>query len=102
MSKVQMIRDMVDMPMSPSSGWRCEKHNREVGGEDKSTHCKGHGIDVKTDNSLRALIMEAARSLGITRFGIGNGYLHLDDGDLMDSKVWPPHRVWDYYPKART
>ncbi len=44
---LQIIRDYIDQPISVSSGYRCVKHNRKVGGKPKSYHLSAMAADIK-------------------------------------------------------
>ena len=35
-------------PLKINSGFRCQKHNKNVGGLDESSHTTGHAIDIST------------------------------------------------------
>jgi uncharacterized protein YcbK (DUF882 family) len=43
--RLQVIRDIVKVPISIDSACRCEKHNKEVGGEPNSYHLYGLAVD---------------------------------------------------------
>lgn len=90
--KLDMIRGNIGRPITITSGYRTEQHNREVGGVDSSSHTKGLAADISCrDNQLRMLIVKRAIDIGINRIGIGKSFVHLDiDPDL------PPWRIWVY------
>ena len=75
-----------------NSGYRCEKHNRKVGGSATSSHLRGHAADVLCKYSRpRYRIISKAISLGIHRIGIGRDFLHLDIDRHKDPEV-----IWLY------
>ena len=43
---LQDIRDHFDKPVKITSGYRCPKHNKEVGGVSNSQHTKGNAADI--------------------------------------------------------
>lgn len=45
---LQPIRDKYGKPLIVSSGFRCEKLNKAVGGAKSSQHCKGEAADIRT------------------------------------------------------
>ncbi len=47
LNKLQELRDEVKKPIIVTSGYRCEKHNKNVGGADKSRHLAGDGADIR-------------------------------------------------------
>ena len=44
---LQPIRDSLEMPVRVTSGYRCEKLNKAIGGSSKSQHVKGEAADVE-------------------------------------------------------
>ena len=47
---IQKIRDFINKPLKITSGYRCEAHNKDVGGVKDSTHTKGQAVDVQATN----------------------------------------------------
>lgn len=45
------LREEYGGPISPSSAYRCPKHNSEVGGAAKSSHVRGEAFDIPTKSS---------------------------------------------------
>lgn len=43
---LQIVRDIVDEPIKINSAYRCESHNRAIGGVPNSQHVKGNASDV--------------------------------------------------------
>ena len=91
----QMVSDIeedVGERLKVSSGYRCEKHNRDVGGSDTSSHLKGLAVDLEIGRSrLRYRVIGAALKRGIHRIGIGKNLLHLDIDRQKDPRV-----IWLY------
>ena len=54
------VREKLGMPIVVNSGYRCEKHNKEVGGVRNSQHLRGEAADIHcADNErLKQLIIE--------------------------------------------
>ena len=54
------VREKLGMPIVVNSGYRCEKHNKDVGGVRKSQHLRGEAADVTCADPprLKALIIE--------------------------------------------
>lgn len=44
---LQPIRDSLEMPIRVTSGYRCEKLNKAIGGSSKSQHVKGQAADIE-------------------------------------------------------
>jgi zinc D-Ala-D-Ala carboxypeptidase len=95
MKKMVEIRKEVNMPFMITSGYRCPSHNNQASSTGfRGPHTTGRALDIAvTGSRMRYLVMEAARRQGITRIGIGKGFIHLDDltaEDGFDEKViWP-------------
>jgi len=89
---LQRIRDKVGEPMPISSGYRCAKHNTDVGGEKNSAHLRGWAVDIaisKKASGLRHKIVYYAMQEGIRRIGIGRNLVHLDmDVTLPSGQMW--------------
>ena len=54
------VREKLGMPIVVNSGYRCEKHNKDVGGVKNSQHLKGEAADVTCSDlkRLKAIIIE--------------------------------------------
>jgi len=83
-SKLQQLRDIVGSPVTITSGYRCEVHNRNVGGAPTSYHLKGEAADI----SCRLRPSEVARiaeSVGFGGIKVYDTFAHVDIG---------PYRRW--------
>ena len=92
---LQMAHDLLPIHkiIIITSGYRCEEHNREVGGKGTSSHLKGLATDIKCENSsYRFLLVGALLKAGFKRIGIGKDFIHVD---LDPDK--PQNIVWNYY-----
>ena len=47
---LQIIRDELQEPIKINSAYRCENHNRKIGGTSKSQHVKGKAADIVVKN----------------------------------------------------
>jgi len=94
-STLQMLNDaraIAGIPFKINSGFRTKSHNAYVGGKEKSSHLYGYAVDIHCTNSRgRAIIIDALRKAGFTRFGIGNTFIHTDNDPDKDANV-----VWLY------
>lgn len=97
MQRVQIIRWLVNEPLTVNSGVRCAEYNQKIGGVPDSEHVPtvnrpGEGIDLKvTDSVLRRKIVFLATILGL-RIGDGPGFIHLGIRSTKPKKV-----LWNYY-----
>ncbi len=83
-------RDIARVPFVINSGYRCAKHNAEVGGKPSSSHLSGTAVDVKClYSSRRFTIINALLEAGFTRIGIAESYIHCDiDGTKSPEVIW--------------
>lgn len=85
MSRLDEARGYAGIPFIISSGYRCHRHNKKVGGSSTSSHLKGCAVDIKcVDSRSRYLILEALLDAGFSRIGIGKDFIHVDN-DLSKS-----------------
>ena len=83
---LQALRDRLGFPLSITSGFRCEEHNKKVGGARASKHLKGQAVDISimtppfrnNQHNLKALLKEALKDDRINGIGVANSFLHLD------------------------
>lgn len=78
------------IPFVITSGYRCEKHNAEVGGVKNSSHLKGLAADIACSSTTqKAKIIKGLYLAGFTRVGIGGGFVHADcDPSLPADQLW--------------
>lgn len=67
---LQKIRDHFGKPIIISSGYRCERHNRSVGGATASKHKAGMAADIMVTDVKPAEIAKYAESIGILGIGL--------------------------------
>jgi zinc D-Ala-D-Ala carboxypeptidase len=78
---LQRLRDLLSTPVNINSACRCEKHNRDKGGEDDSQHLVGRAADIWCKGIKPRKIAEIAKQIpefhngGI---GIYKTFIHLD------------------------
>jgi len=93
LEKIDKARELAGVPFVITSGYRCPKHNKEVGGKPDSAHTKGLAADIKCIRSRdRFKMIKALIDAGFTRFGIGKNFIHAD----IDSSK-PQEVAWTYY-----
>jgi len=78
--RLEMLRQKVGFRITINSGYRCAKHNREVGGGKRSMHML-FATDIRPTNgdpkNLERIYKEA-RELGFTGIGYYWTFIHLD------------------------
>lgn len=82
------LRDDFGFPISVTSGYRCKKHNAEVGGVAGSQHVEGRAADLHAAdlNKLYAACCQVFSAVGDGRH---LGFVHVD---LRNDKI----RRWTY------
>jgi Uncharacterized protein conserved in bacteria len=78
--KLELLRTAVGKPLYILSGYRCEKHNTDVGGAPRSQHLLGKAADVAAARIGVDTLARAAERAGFR--GIGRyrkqGFVHVD------------------------
>lgn len=76
LEKIEQLTSIYKIKIT--SGYRCEKHNNEVGGVKNSKHLKGMACDITCDNLQE--IYEKAQKLNFSYLKIDKlkNYIHLE------------------------
>jgi len=91
--RLNEAREIAEVPFIINSGYRCEKHNKEVGGSPTSSHLKGLAVDIRTTNSSdRFKILSSLLASNFRRLGVGKDFIHADLDSAKAQEV-----IWDYY-----
>ena len=92
LEKLDLAREIADIPFEINSGYRTIKHNKEEGGKLDSSHLKGLAADIKcTDSRSRFIIITALLEVGFTRIGVAKTFIHVDDDQEKSQDV-----IWTY------
>lgn len=76
---LQRVRNLIGKQLIITSGYRCEKHNRNVGGASGSYHLLGLAVDIKCVSSDdRLLLVDNLLKVGFRRIGISSSFIHVD------------------------
>ena len=93
--RLNIARQLAGVPFVIYSGWRCEKHNKRVGGSLTSAHLVGLAADIACpDSNARYRIIIGLLSAGFKRIGIGRNFIHVDDAAC---EIKPNEVIWHYY-----
>ena len=77
--QLNVAREFAGIPFRINSGFRCEKHNRKVGGSPRSRHPLGQAVDIHAVSSRdRFVILQALLVAGLVSFSIAKTYIHVD------------------------
>lgn len=74
------VREHFGVPVTITSGCRCESHNRKVGGSEGSFHLKGMAADILVKGVPPGDVHEYLDDSHPHKFGIGLyvGWVHID------------------------
>ena len=79
-------------PIVVTSGFRCPRHNKSVGGTKRSSHLTGLAVDIDCPSSRdRWKLVKILLAVGFKRIGIGPDFIHVD---VDPSKT--QHLIWTY------
>ena len=82
-------REFAGIPFVINSAYRSPTHPQSIKNP-TSSHIKGLAVDIKaTDSTTRFKIIEALLSVGFTRIGIADTFIHVDlDFDKTQDVIW--------------
>ena len=89
--KMDMAREIAGIPFYVNSAFRCEAHNRAVGGKQNSAHTRGYAVDIKCNRETKKVILEAVKQAGFRRIGLASNFIHVDDDPSLHSPT-----TWTY------
>lgn len=75
-AKLQQLREDLNSPIRITSAYRCESHNRNVGGSKNSQHKKGTATDIQVDDMSADEVADACEHFdGLGRY---DTFTHID------------------------
>ena len=81
-------RSYADIPFVITSGYRCEKHNKKVGGSKTSSHLIGKAADIYCpDVKTRFRIVYGLIQAEFTRIEHGKNYIHTDTDPAKEPEI---------------
>lgn len=85
----QVIRNYFNKPVTINSGYRCPKHNKNVGGVKNSRHTQGMACDIVVKGIKPIKVAQFAETIGIRGIGLYDSFVHIDS---RESKFyWKGH-----------
>jgi uncharacterized protein YcbK (DUF882 family) len=64
LERLEKLRQEMGIPIVITSGYRCRKHNREVGGVERSLHLFGQAVDIAIPARIMDQVCWLARKVG--------------------------------------
>lgn len=87
LAQLDNARDYAGVPFFINSGYRCEKHNAEVGSTSRN-HTSGKAADIScTTGPIRIKMVMGLIRAGFRRIGIKKSFIHADSMDDVES-MW--------------
>ena len=88
------LREALGQPIIITSGYRCEKYNKKIGGSPTSSHLKGLAVDISCKDSIyrfcliQTLFWNQVDFI-LDRIGIAKDFIHLDkDSSKQEDRIW--------------
>jgi len=80
LAKLAELRNVLERPVSITSGYRCFKYNQKVGGVANSYHCIGLAADIKVKDINLIELLGYAEEIDFAGIGFyeKKNFLHLD------------------------
>lgn len=78
MIRLENAREIAGIPFRISSGFRCAKHNKFVGGVADSAHVRGLAADIITSGSSERFTILNAVLKFFPRVGVDKNFIHVD------------------------
>ena len=89
LERLDQARAFADIPFIINSAYRSQNHPLSIKNP-SSSHIKGLAVDIKAnDNATRFKIVESLISVGFTRIGIADTFIHVDmDYGKRQDIIW--------------
>jgi zinc D-Ala-D-Ala carboxypeptidase len=85
---LDQMRELAEIPIFITCGYRSPEHNAEIGGVPNSAHVKGEAVDIRCHDSItRYKLVWAALKVGFKRIGVESVHLHLDISESLPQNV---------------
>ena len=90
--KLQALRDLIKKPIQILSGYRCQKHNREIKGYPKSPHIGGLAADIYVGAFDYKKLAKLAEKVKFKRIGLypfsKSKFVHVDVQPPKPNTAW--------------
>lgn len=80
---LEVIRQHYKCPVKITSGCRCEQHNKNIGGADKSQHVQGRAADIQVACAHPHEVLDLLNKYYPDALGVGEypRWIHIDSRD---------------------
>ena len=86
---LDLARSKAGVPFKINSGFRCQKHNKNVGAKPTSSHTLGLAVDIAYANGSQGIKILKALTPYFDRIGVGKDFIHVDiDPDKPSPVMW--------------
>lgn len=75
---LQKIRNYFGKAVTINSAYRCDKHNKSVGGASQSKHKYGQAADIKVSGIKPLKVAQYAEFIGVKGIGQYSNFVHID------------------------
>ncbi len=89
--KLNKARYLAQTAFVITSAYRCEAHNKAVGGKPDSAHLRGKAVDIKFASSAQSFkIAQALFAAGFNRIGYNqkHSFFHVDNDGSLPQNVF--------------
>lgn len=86
---LQKIRNHFGKPITINSGFRCAKHNKNVGGASGSRHTKGQAADIVIKGVAPLEVAKYAEHMNMKGIGLYSNFVHVDT--RQQKSFWKNH-----------
>ncbi len=89
--KLNQARHLAQTSFVITSAYRCEAHNKNVGGKPDSAHLRGKAVDIKFASSAQSYkILKALLEVGFNRVGYNqkHSFYHVDNDSTLPQNVF--------------
>lgn len=84
--RLDVARSIAKVAFVINSGARCAKYNKEIGST-SDNHIRGLAVDIRVRSSYeRFRIVCGLLSVGLTRIGVYDSWIHVDMNDEAEAK----------------
>lgn len=88
-SLLDELREFLGKPLIINSGYRCEEHNKKIGGRETSAHLSGLAADISCTNSTWRSELLRACLARFNRVGVAKSFIHVDiDSSKPQDVLW--------------